>query len=183
MISPIDRTSEMERTTLKSGLTVFRCPKSDGYWIPADHYWRWSALAEQSVDLEAFGDYEPVEDDTARPALICPESGALLTRYRVGQDVEFSIDRSPVTGGIWLDGGEWEALVARNLHLEMNHIFTSAYQFRVRSGEFEDHLEAQFSRRIGEESFAKVKAFRQWMLSHENPRDILCYLEDGVTAR
>ncbi|MGY8688458.1 MAG: TFIIB-type zinc ribbon-containing protein, partial [Verrucomicrobiales bacterium] len=123
------------------------------------------------------------EDDTDRPALICPESGALLTRYRVGQGVEFSIDRSPITGGVWLDAGEWEALVARNIHVEMHHIFTSAYQFRVRSGEFEDHLESQFSKRIGEEGFVKVKAFREWMLSQENPRDIMCYLEDGMTAK
>jgi Zn-finger nucleic acid-binding protein len=183
MISPIDRTSAMERTTLESGLTVFQCPQSGGYWIPADYYWRWQAMAEKRIDVGTYGDYDPVVDDTARPALICPESGALLTRYRVSQGTEFSIDRSPITGGVWLDSGEWEALVARNLHVEMHHIFTSAYQFRVRSSEFEQHLEAQFSKRIGEESFPKVKAFRDWMLAQESTRDILCYLEDGVTEQ
>lgn len=140
-------------------------------------------MAETSVDLEDCGDYDPAEDDTARPALICPESGALLTRYRVSQGAEFSVDRSPITGGIWLDSGEWEALAARNLHVEMHHIFTAAYQFRVRSSEFEEHLEAQFTRRIGEANFDKVKAFRDWMLAQENTRDILCYLEDGVTEQ
>ena len=183
MLSPIDRTTPMERTTLESGLTVFHCPASGGYWIPADHYWRWHEMATASIESDTLGDYDPADDDTDRPALICPESGALLTRYRVGHGLNFSVDRSPTTGGVWLDSGEWEALKARHLDTELHHIFTSAYQFRVRSEEFEDHLEDQFAERIGGEDFARVKGFREWMIEHPRARDVLCYLQDGLTTK
>jgi Zn-finger nucleic acid-binding protein len=116
-------------------------------------------------------------DDSHRRVLFCPESGWLLTRYQVGHSLHFHIDRSPVTGGVWLDKGEWEALKSKNLHTELNLIFTASYQKHVRSGEFEESLEHSFRDRIGEADFQKVADFKKWLDAHPKSRDIQCYLQ------
>ena len=77
-----------------------------------------------------------LQDDSSQRALICPESGRLLLRYRVGHGLRFHIDRSPATGGVWLDKGEWEALKSKGLHVSLHLIFTAAYQRQIRSAEY-----------------------------------------------
>ena len=85
-----------------------------------------------------------------------------------------------MTGGVWLDKGEWEALKSKNLHTELNHIFTASYQKQIRSAEFADTLVETFRGRIGEEDFRKVTEFKQWLDAHPKRRDIHCFLlHDG----
>src|SRR5258708_476799 len=108
MQSPIAPDIRLESTELETGLHAYRCPKSGGYWIPLQSYLDWREVHSQVRPLP--DGYEPeVADDTSRPALLCPESGCLLVRFHVGHGLKFQIDRSPKTGGVWLDAGEWDA--------------------------------------------------------------------------
>jgi Zn-finger nucleic acid-binding protein len=121
-------------------------------------------------------------DDSKRRALVCPESGRLLIRYKVGHGLKFHLDLSPVTGGVWLDKGEWEALKSKGLHGELNLIFTSSYQRQIRTAEYEQTLEATFRDRIGDEDFKKVTAFKNWLAQHPKRRDIGSYLLHHLEA-
>src|SRR5262249_48684419 len=128
--------------------------------------------------------YKPMlADDSKQRALICPESGRLLIRYRVGHGLSFHVDLSPVTGGVWLDKGEWEALKSQGLHRELNHIFTASYQREIRSAEYEEALQQKFAERIGFDDFRKVAAFKSWLATHPKQKDICCYLMHNLEKR
>jgi Zn-finger nucleic acid-binding protein len=181
MLSPVDPKMVLVSKEIEPGLWVFACPVSGGVWIPLQSYMDWRSGHSQNVGALPTGYVPSPPDDSGRKALLCPESGCMLIRYRVGHGLHFQIDRSPLTGGVWLDKGEWDALKSKKLHGELHLIFTAQYQAKIRSDEIDKNLEEVFRARIGPEDFEKAREFREWLVSHPRHRDILCYLLDGRT--
>lgn len=178
MRSPVDSKVIMQPRELEPGLHAFECPQSGGFWIPLQAYLAWRDEQPDAANSEPELHSDPVQDDSGRKALLCPESGRLLLRYRVGQGLAFHVDRSPQTGGVWLDKGEWEALESRGLHVALHLVFTASYQRRMRSTSYERQLENSFRERIGSSDFDKVLEFGRWLAEHSGRRDILCFLLD-----
>jgi Zn-finger nucleic acid-binding protein len=166
----------MELKEIEPGLSAYVCPKSEGVWIPLQSYLTWREQHKGEQNPQPSGCIPELADDSKRPALICPESGRLLIRYRVGRGLNFHVDLSPITGGVWLDKGEWEALKSKGLHSELNFIFTASYQRQIRNADYEETLDRTFGARIGTEDFQKVTAFKSWLAAHPKRRDICCYL-------
>src|SRR5271157_1471890 len=135
MHSPVYPEVTMEWREIEPGLTVYECPKSGGLWIALQAYLAWKEQHPQAPCAPPAGPLPVLADDSRQRALVCPESGCLLLRYRVGHGLPFHIDRSPATGGVWLDKGEWEALKSKGLHASLHLIFTSAYQRQIRTTE------------------------------------------------
>ena len=183
MNSLIYSDTPMQTREIEPGLVVYECPKSGGLWIPLQTYLTWK---EQQPDtpVVASADSLPVPpEESKQRALICPESGRLLLRYRVGHGLPFHIDRSPATGGVWLDKGEWEALKSKGLHVSLHLIFTAGYQRQIRSAEYVQTLTDTFRDRIGPDDFAKVTEFSAWLAHHPKGRDICCYLLDNLEQK
>jgi Zn-finger nucleic acid-binding protein len=172
MHSPIHPDTIMELREIEPGLVVYECPRSGGLWIPLQAYFAWKERQLQASGALPEGG-----------APVCPESGRLLLRYRVGHGLQFHIDRSPATGGVWLDKGEWEALKSKGLHVALNLIFTAAYQRQIRSAEYVQTLTDAFRERIGAADFSKVAEFGAWLAHHPRRRDICCYLLDNIDQR
>jgi Zn-finger nucleic acid-binding protein len=166
----------MERVELAPGLEAFRCPESGGHWIPLRSYSLWLQAPGNRTARRSDDPPPELVGDANRPPLFCPESGALLVRYRVGRGLPFQIDRSPVTAGVWLDRGEWEALEKNGLHDELHRIFTAPYQREIRKEAYEESLRTAFSERIGEGDFPRVVEFREWMHGHPRAADIRAFL-------
>lgn len=179
----------MEKIELEEGLNAFRCPVSRGLWLPADSYWRWqenieplSAAERRSLPTPQLDEFIGDEDDPinssprTRRALLCPESGAILVRYRAGSGLKLHIEHSPVTGGVWLDHGEWDILKAAGLHHELHVIFSSAYQHKISRTETRARLEEIFANKLGEEDARQVKQFYEFLETHEHKREIVAYL-------
>jgi Zn-finger nucleic acid-binding protein len=178
MRSPIHTDIYLQRVELEPGLEAFQCPKSRGYWIPLQAYTTWQDRHRDRIRPLPAG-YEPhFEENAYQRTLICPESGCVLLRYRVGQGLNFRIDRSAKTGGVWLDAGEWEALKDKNLHDELHLIFGAPYQRRIRTDESHAQLRQLFAQRIGSADFVRVNEFRHWLHQHPRQREILAYLLD-----
>jgi len=178
MRSPVFPDVNLEPKELEPGLSAYECPRSGGFWIPLAAYEQWKAQRPSLPATVTENPAVPPVDDARRPALICPESGVVMLRYKAGQSLSFHIDRSPATGGVWLDKGEWEALKQKGLHLDLNLIFTAAYQRDLRAAEYEQSLEKTFQERIGQADFQRVSEFKAWMNRHPKQRDIWCYLSD-----
>ncbi len=99
--SPIVPEQRLQRDELERGFVVFRCPASQGVWLPPSHYWSWRdrqdhAEADFEVDRNAqtipatFTDGVLSDASTDSPAgKRCPEDGAFLIRHRVAHEVEF----------------------------------------------------------------------------------------------
>ena len=180
MHSPVHPDTVMELREIEPGLSAYECPKSGGFWIPLQSYLAWKERQPPAAGATPVGSAPAVQDDSRQRALICPESGRLLLRYRVGHGLRFHVDRSPTTGGVWLDKGEWEALKSKGLHVALHLIFTAAYQRQIRSEEYVEKMTETFRQRIGVADFAKVAEFGAWLAQHPRRRDICCYLLDNL---
>lgn len=175
MNSPVHPETRLQVKEIEPGLKAYECPRSGGVWIPMQAFLDWKERHKESPSITE--SYQPtLEDDSRQPVLICPESGRMLLRYRVGHGLQFHIDQSPVTGGVWLNKGEWDALKSKGLQTELNLIFTASYQRNVRSSEYNETIEAMFRNRIGTEDFTILKDFKNWVADHPRRDDIWRYL-------
>lgn len=165
----------MHDVELEPGLIVKRCPESAGCWISSAAYWLWQQeLQAASGPLRA--DDPVASDDRGRGALLCPESGTILLRYRVALALPFFVERSPATGGVWLDRGEWQALKQFGLHNRLHLIFTGVYQERLRREEVQQAREAGLRRLLGAD-FPVVADLRAWLLGHPARARVLAWLQ------
>jgi Zn-finger nucleic acid-binding protein len=183
MQSPLHPDTAMQPRELEPGLTVYQCPKSGGLWIPLAAFLAWKEQHPASTKPARDASTPVVQEVERTRALLCPESGRLLARYRVGHGLPFQIEHSPVTGGVWLDQGKWEALKSKGLHVSLNLIFTDSYQRQVRSAEYAQELIDAFRQRIGAADFSKVTEFAAWLADHPKRRDICCYLLDHIEQK
>ncbi|QTN33796.1 hypothetical protein HZ994_16240 [Akkermansiaceae bacterium] len=176
MNSPLGNHTPLESVTLPEGLNAYRCPETGGLWIPAECYWLWQRSLPPEAD---HGHHETHElprsefDDTAK---FCPESGTIMSRYKVGHGLDFRIERS-VTGGIWLDPGEWEALTAGNLHQELHLVFTSPWQKAIRDESREHSYESMLREKLGGELHQRLADLRADLANHPSKAVAIAYLQ------
>lgn len=163
----------MTTEMIEPKLAVYQCPKSKGIWIPIYSYLDW--LQKNGAPIIPLPEnYQPQSvSDSERPALICPESGTILTRYRVGHGLDFQIDHSYLTGGIWLDHGEWEALKSKGLHDHLTMIFTAHYQHKVRDEAAAEHHREFLTQRLDADALNKMDEFCAWVSEHPERRLIV----------
>ncbi len=171
----------MEQISLESGLEAYRCMDSGGHYIPSQAYLQW--LQQQPARLphlpEPAAPAELAADSSK--ALFCPESGTLMSRFKVGHGFAFSIDRS-ITGGIWLDGGEWEALRQRNFHDEIHLVFTAPWQKHVRSAQAQATYEETLKSSIGPNLLERLTALRSELMNHPHRNLALSYLTEKANT-
>ena len=184
MKSPATSEVELVMSELVIGLTSWRCPVSGGHWVPAPSYWRWHAQLPPKLkepNQKPIEKIHPpdIESQIERPALICPESNCLLVRYKVG-GIGIYIDRSPISGGIWLDPGEWSLLKENNIHASLHEIFTSSYQKRILKEEAHDALMHKFYTDLGEEVAEDLVHLAEWLKLHPKRRRIIAWLHEQL---
>jgi len=166
----------MSLITLDQGLMAHQCADSGGHYITAACYMRWlqsqPARLQQVPATTRVEEIAPEEPETAR---MCPETGTLMMRCRVGHGFPFSVDRS-ITGGIWLDGGEWEALRERNFHDEIHLIFTAPWQKRVRDERAQAVYETRLESALGADLLGQLKSLRNKLADHPDRAMAIAYL-------
>lgn len=167
----------MSRITLEQGLEAYQCTETGGHYITAACYMQW--LEKQPAHLphlpESAGETEPAADHDTDAVLLCPESGTLMSRHRVGHGFAFAVNRS-ITGGIWLDSGEWDALRERNFHDEIHLIFTAPWQKRVRDAHAQSVYEERLKSALGGDLLARLQAIRNQLADHPERNLALAYL-------
>jgi Zn-finger nucleic acid-binding protein len=177
MNCPVCKTPELISTDLESNLTSFRCPECGGNWIRGAEYWRW---------LERHGPNLPERSDQdsglslAEPGkhIDCPECRFRMVKYLVGHGFSFTLDQCGGCKGIWLDRNEWEALKERNLHDDVNAMFTSFWQAEAQRELRRKRLEEIYISRFGAEDYAEVTRIRAWLEAHPKRPELLAYLTD-----
>lgn len=185
MKSPVHPEINLAEAELEPGLTSWRCPSSGGHWIPAPSYWRWHSqmppnLKKEHSDRKISKVQQPsVDEQLERPALLCPESNCLLVRYRVG-GIGIYIDRSPLSGGIWLEAGEWNLLKENSIHASLHEIFTTSYQKRILREEARDALMHKFYTDLGEDVAEDLTHLAEWLKLHPKKRRIIAWLHEQL---
>ncbi len=185
MKSPIYTEIDLVKTELEPGLTCWQCPESGGNWVPAPAYWQWHSTLPVQLKAHGVGITDtpvntPHTDELlARPALLCPETHCILVRYKVG-GLGIFIERSPVSGGIWLDAGEWNLLKENTLHASLHEIFTTSYQKRILREEAHQHLMEKFHSDLGEEVADTLGELADWLKTHPKKRRIIGWLHEQL---
>ncbi|WP_435893262.1 hypothetical protein [Oceaniferula spumae] len=183
MKSPVGSHQTLEQTELDDGLIAFRCPDSGGYWIPVENYWKWQRSSHKGDDDENTSPASgPPISEFDSVVKLCPVTGTIMTRYRVGHGLDFRIDRS-ITGGIWLDGGEWEALQAGHMHNELHLVFTAPWQQDVRNEEHAAQYDAMLREKLGDELFRSLSDVRDQLIDHPARAEAVAYLQNSTSDR
>lgn len=167
----------LDPARLENGdLTVRACARCRGTWIRSADYWRWRALHPENLP-------ELPPGEAATPPLVeplglrrCPDCSHVLARVRVGHGIPFSVDRCRNCDGAWLDGGEWDALKARQLHDDLPLMFDDAWQQAVKREEHVRATEESFRRRLGDADYEKAREVRAWLGSNAHRSEIFAYL-------
>ena len=177
MNCPLCKSTELVSTELESNLTSFNCPECGGNWIRGAEYWKWleqngSDLAERLYEEESLHLAEP-----GKP-IDCPECRFRMVKFLVGRGLDFTVDHCEGCKGIWLDRNEWEALKKRNLHDDLNSIFTSFWQTGAQREIRKKKLEEMYISRFGAEDYAEIKRVRLWLDTKTNKEELLAFLTD-----
>jgi len=77
-----------------------------------------------------------------------------------------------------LDRNEWEALRERNLHDDLNSMFTSFWQDTAQKGSEEEAPGANLHLEIRRDDYAEIERIRAWLATRSNKQDLLAYLTD-----
>ncbi|NES21987.1 MAG: hypothetical protein F6K41_24460 [Symploca sp. SIO3E6] len=173
MKCPVCPTIDLKTSKLESNLKAGKCHKCDGKWISSSDYWDW--LDEQGEILpEKQPDSMPIEVSDVQKAKLCPECRRIMLRYKVGHGMTFTLDQCS-SCGFWFDENEWEALRERNLHDEVNRIFSASWQAQIRQEEAQKFLESMYFDHL-QEDYDKVKQIKEWIENHPEKDLIQGYL-------
>ena len=176
MNSPLGNHLPLEPITLAAGLKAYRCPETGGHWIPAENYWQWQRSLPAEADHGHHETHLNPSSEFEDTVKFCPETGTIMSRYKVGHGLNFRIERS-ITGSIWLDPGEWEALIAGNLHQELHLVFTAPWQNAIREESREQSYETMLQKRLGAELFQKLTALHADLAEHPAKAAAIAYLQ------
>ena len=173
--------------TLRPGFidSLFRahiCDNCGGNWILIEDFVSWR---EKNPEHQFNQDLQVEEEasESAR-ALLCPVSGALMSKFRISSHNNHRLDYSAAVGGIWLDKGEWELLKEAGVAGSLNHIVTRSWQHQLREKTAKEHFDELYRAKFGEEAYTKIKELRRWLQAQPNKADLRNYLlaEDPYSA-
>ena len=176
MKCPVCKTNSLGSTTLIENLPANQCSNCDGVWIDSNAYLAW---------WKGKGEDIPVKQTTSKmdPAWnvdelkLCPNSGHILKRYQILPDTEFYLDRCGHCNGIWFDKNEWDALVERNLHDNVNEFFTRPWQEHLHTEETKAHMDRLYLEKFGAEDYEHVKQIRAWLKEHPRQGMLIAFLQ------
>jgi Zn-finger nucleic acid-binding protein len=111
-----------------------------------------------------------------KQAGLCPWCGYLLIKYRVGHDINFTLDQCGNCNSFWFDKHEWEVLKSRNLHNQVHKVFTPAWQKQIRQEQSKHTWQEIYKEKFGAEDYAEIQRVRAWIYQHPERHRLLAYL-------
>lgn len=176
MQCPVCKENQLGPIILIEGLPANQCSNCNGIFIPSNAYMTWrrtlgSALPEKEGAIEI----DPSWD--VKELKFCPNCTHIMALYKVFPDTDFYLDRCRNCNGIWLEFKEWDALIDRNLHDNLNEFFTRPWQDNLHAAETRNHMEAIYLEKLGEQDYEKVKEIREWLKNHPRYGMMLAFLQ------
>ena len=171
----------LEPSIIESSLPIMICNSCGGYWLRINEYALWlksqtPGYFDEQKTREASKLFPVVESGNA---VICPDCGRFLRKYRVGSTIGFHLDRCSNCNGVWLDRNEWQSLKMADLHDEINQIFTQPWQQHIQHETTAGKLDAMYLERFGESDYKKIREIREWIQKHPNRNALLAFLMDN----
>jgi Zn-finger nucleic acid-binding protein len=176
MKCPVCKKDTLETLMLEDNLPAKTCSECGGIWISSNAYSMW--LHAKGTDLpEKPGDrpFDPTWD--TKELKLCADCGHILARYKIFPDVDFYLHRCHSCNGIWFDKNEWDALVARNLHDNLNDFFTHPWQEKLHKQESAHRMEELYLSKFGPADYEYIQKVRAWLKDHPQRNMLLAFLQ------
>lgn len=153
---------ELVSSTLDGSLICHTCSSCHGNWIKLNDYIDWHNTQQPT---QAVVDEIGVEVDTVESskALLCPETGSIMTKFRISSDTDHRLDWSNSAGAIWLDNGEWNLLKEKGVADKLNQIFSHEWQEKIVEQTARNTREARLVEKLGEDNYSRLKLVRTWL--------------------
>jgi Zn-finger nucleic acid-binding protein len=176
MRCPVCKNIFLGPVALLEGLPARQCSNCSGVSISSNAYLAWrKTLGHEYPPKEGAIEIDPSWE--VKELKLCPDCGHIMARFKILPDTEFYIDRCRNCNGIWLDHHEWEVLIDRNLHDNLNEFFTRPWQENLRAEETKNHLDHIYLEKLGEADYESVKQFREWLVNHPMRGMLLAFLQ------
>lgn len=176
MKCPVCKLDSLGPITLVENLPANQCSNCNGVWLDSNSYIAWwkgrgEDLPERKIEMAIDPAWEVGE------LKLCPNSGHIMARYKIFPDTKFYLDRCGHCNGIWLDKNEWDALVKRNLHDNINEFFTRPWQDEIRTAEARNHMDKLYLEKFGAEDYEHIKQVREWLKDHPKQGMLIAFLQ------
>lgn len=188
MQCPACTKSPLSTTQTQGNPVTEDCPSCHGRWLAFDAHRVWlEALPPDRLENYTHATSQPVQPhahaNKPAKARTCPRCGKLMTRFRVGPDHQFTIERCPACAGVWFDAGEWEAVLSIVPLPRVQHIFNDSFQHKLEL-ELRRRVQNERCRTIlGDHDYQRAIAFKEWLAAHPKRDVLLALLDDRETPR
>lgn len=175
MKCPLCKANSLNPIDLETGLPASQCSQCGGIWVEANPYQLWRRMHSQDLPRREDVHFDAAVD--VEKLKLCPACGRILRRFHVIANVPLNLDRCASCNGVWLDNGEWQELVASNLHDNLNDFFTAPWQNQVRAEETKARMQSLYQEKFGDEDYARIRETRAWLQGHPQKNMLLAYLQ------
>ncbi len=172
MLCPACNSKNFKSVKLEADLPVDRCADCNGVWVDLDAYRSWRKTMPAIATLEYAGEIEVV-DAAAR---MCPKTGHLMARVKVCNVIPLRLDFSAAAHGVWLDSGEWEALLALGLHDQLDAIVSERWQRELQEAASRERMEKAHRARFGDTGYEELMRIREWLKTQTNAAEMIAFL-------
>lgn len=152
--------AHLQPAELAPGLPVEGCETCHGGLLALDDYRAW--VERGAAEPASEPNEQPVTTQHT-PARACPRCTRLMERLRVSHEPDFRLDRCVGCQCVWLDGGEWPALVNAGLALRLGEVLADGWQRRVREDAAHGRREAELRARHGHACVDDLIRIRAWL--------------------
>jgi Zn-finger nucleic acid-binding protein len=166
------KAGELSRTFIDGLFEAKTCNNCEGNWILIEDYVQWKAK-NPNHQFDVTEDFSVSETTTA---MLCPVSGVIMRKLKIGENNTHRVDYSAPVGGVWLDSGEWELLKQEGLAGSLNRILTAVWQRNIQLKKTQNNLAEVYKNKFGETAYQQVKDFRQWLERQPNKTDLKAYI-------
>jgi Zn-finger nucleic acid-binding protein len=174
---PICKPKIMSWVILEEGLRAQQCETCGGVWLGAIDYQNW--LHQERPRATVTTPYaDAPEAPDIQSAKICPDDGHLMSRYKVGRGIDFTLDRCATCNGVWFDPQQWEVVRHHELHRDVHSMFTEHWQRGIRADAQRAHVERLYTEKLGAETYAEIQRIKQWLAEHPQQAMLMAFLMD-----
>lgn len=174
----------LKTVALEDGLPAAACPDCGAVLLGMDDWRKWRSRSP----LLAVRGAQPATDapadapaDAGR-ARACPACTRLMQRLPVHHAQNLRVDRCSPCQSVWLDPGEWAALVHLGVALQLDAVLADAGQRRLQGERLAATRMQTLRLRHGQERIDEVLRFRRWLNEQPYPDELLALLRAPETA-
>lgn len=157
-----------------TNLHAHECSKCHGHWIASTDYQKYLTNKLTSREPVTFEEVTHQPEDSLK-GMICPDCGHILVKFKIGHGIDFYLDHCLHCNGVWLDSNEWNTLYHHQLHDNLNKVFTTSWQSKIKTEAHRAAIEKIYRAKFGSR-YAALCELKEWMRQEGNRSLVLAFL-------